>query len=525
MPTLYRKYRPQKFSEIIGQEHLTQTLTGEISTGRLAQAYLFSGPRGIGKTTMARILAKAVNCQNRQEGEFEPCNQCSSCQEIAACHNIDVVEIDAASNTGVDNVRENIIDSAQFKPTKSKYKVFIIDEVHMLSTSAFNALLKTLEEPPSHIIFVLATTELHKLPATIVSRCQRFNFKKIPEDLMVKKLNEMAEAEKVKIEKDVLKRIATKSDGCMRDAESLLGQLISLDLKKISSSDAELILPTVKIEAVLEYLSALAEKKSSDALQIIDRLVEEGANLDQFALEIIDVARAVMLAQAGQQNIGSDYSEKDRKKILELARKFNQEKIITLIDSTIKRRMEIKTAPVPQLPLELLAVEFADENTKEVDNDNDDNQPAPPAVKNQEKKPEVKKEETEEAVEAKEVKTVIEEPSKETESVGAPDLDLVNAKWPEVINKMSENHPSLVFILKMASIDGLDQDRVMISVPYSFHKEKIENLECKKTIEDCLSELMGKRTQITCLVKEEEKKKTNDAEIGALAAQFGGEVV
>ena len=193
MPTIYRKYRPQKFSEVTGQEHIIKTIAGEIASGQIAHAYLFSGPRGTGKTTTARLLAKALNCEKRSEGNSEPCDNCLSCEEITGNRSIDVIEIDAASHTGVDNVRENIIDNAQFKPTKSKYKIFIIDEVHMLSTSAFNALLKTLEEPPAHVIFILATTELHKLPSTIISRCQRFNFHKIPTEQMRARLNALTQ--------------------------------------------------------------------------------------------------------------------------------------------------------------------------------------------------------------------------------------------------------------------------------------------------------------------------------------------
>ena len=209
---LYLKYRPQDFSSIIGQEHIVKTISNQIIHNKINHAYLFSGPRGVGKTTLARVIAKAVNCENRQDKNFDPCNQCSSCQEITHSRAIDVIEIDAASHTGVDNVKENIIDNVQFKPTKSKYKVFIIDEVHMLSTSAFNALLKTLEEPPEHIIFILATTELHKLPATIISRCQRFAFKKIPHETMNKHLENIAKAEKIKITKEVLERIINNSN-------------------------------------------------------------------------------------------------------------------------------------------------------------------------------------------------------------------------------------------------------------------------------------------------------------------------
>ena len=207
MPTLYRKYRPQKFAQVTGQEHIITTIVNEIATGQVAHAYLFSGPRGTGKTTTARLLAKAVNCETRANGASEPCDTCLSCVEISAGRNIDVIEIDAASHTGVDNVRENIIDNAQFKPTKSKWKVFIIDEVHMLSTSAFNALLKTLEEPPAHVIFILATTELHKLPLTIISRCQRFNFHKIPLEQMRARLQELASSEEVKIDDEVMESV------------------------------------------------------------------------------------------------------------------------------------------------------------------------------------------------------------------------------------------------------------------------------------------------------------------------------
>src|SRR3989339_1919745 len=192
MSTLYRKYRPQKFSELIGQNHIKITLQHELERGEIGHAYLFCGPRGLGKTTTARLFAKAVNCVNRKDGESEPCNKCNSCTSIMTGNSVDMIEIDAASHTSVDNVRENIIENARFTPTSSKYKVFIIDEVHMLSISAFNALLKTLEEPPAHAIFILCTTELHKVPETIVSRCQHFDFKKVAPAEAIKRLKMIA---------------------------------------------------------------------------------------------------------------------------------------------------------------------------------------------------------------------------------------------------------------------------------------------------------------------------------------------
>src|SRR3989339_626328 len=218
---LYRTYRPQTFADLTGQEHVKRTLQNQLKIGRVAHAYLFTGTRGVGKTTAARLLAKAVNCQGITEGKDslpEPCNVCSSCQEITGGSSLDVYEIDAASNTGVDHVREHIIESVRFSPNKAKMKVFIIDEVHMLSTSAFNALLKTLEEPPAHALFILATTEIHKVPATILSRCQRFDFKKISKEAMVTRLASIVKQEKRNVDEDVLLGIAKHSGGSERDA-------------------------------------------------------------------------------------------------------------------------------------------------------------------------------------------------------------------------------------------------------------------------------------------------------------------
>src|SRR3990167_8442184 len=224
---LYHKYRPQKFADVIGQDHIVKTLSQQIVSNTLAHAYLFSGSRGLGKTTVSRLLAKAINCTSRVEGSAEPCEQCTMCIAITNSRSIDVIEIDAASNTGVDNVRENIIENVQFQPTQAKYKVFIIDEVHMLSTSSFNALLKTLEEPPSYVVFILATTELHKLPDTIMSRCQRFDFKRLSSGDLKKQLEKIAKLEGVSIEPEVIQKIIHKSDGCDRDAVSILDQLLS----------------------------------------------------------------------------------------------------------------------------------------------------------------------------------------------------------------------------------------------------------------------------------------------------------
>ncbi len=269
MATLYRKYRPQNFSEVVGQNHIKLTLEHEITSGKIAQAYLFCGPRAVGKTTLARVFAKAVNCLKRKASEADPCNSCSSCEEITAGRALDIIEIDAASHTGVDNVRDNIIAQTRVAPANSKYKVFIIDEVHMLSISAFNALLKVIEEPPARVIFILCTTEVHKVPTTIISRCQRFDFKRISVSDIVKKLNYIIKAEDIKIDKSILEAIARQSGGHMRDAESLLGQVIAIGGKEVTQAEADLVIPRSDLGEVLNLIGFIEKKDAGSAIRLI----------------------------------------------------------------------------------------------------------------------------------------------------------------------------------------------------------------------------------------------------------------
>ncbi|HRY36438.1 MAG TPA: DNA polymerase III subunit gamma/tau [Candidatus Magasanikbacteria bacterium] len=514
MSTLYRKYRPQKFSDLVEQKHLVKTLQNEISGDKIAHAYLFSGPRGVGKTTLARLFAKAVNCQNRKHGEYEPCDECSSCLEISASRNIDVIEIDAASHTGVDNVRENIIENAQFKPTKSKYKVFIIDEVHMLSTSAFNALLKTLEEPPSHAVFILATTEPQKIPATIISRCQRFNFKKINFDSLIKRLEDIAEQEKIKVDESVLRKVAAKSDGCMRDAESLLGQIFSSGKNKISKEEADSVLPTSQMESVADFAEAVIDKNLVAALQIIDDLAQNGISLTQFHEDLLSFWRLLlMIKNKIKTSTIYEFSDETIKNMETMAQKLTEKEIMSFADSTLKRLIFAKNCPLAQLPLELLAVELIeDESENETTKEPQKPKKNIVEIKKEEetKKPEVKKTSEE---------TPIVPPKKTSAKIVS--FEEINEKWPEVMSKINEKSPSLLFVVKMADLIEASDNILTLSLPYDFHQKKLKDSKNNEILQTIFKEIFGETLQLNCSVAE----KPLNTEINDLAADFGGQVI
>lgn len=296
---LYRKFRPGEFDEVKGQEHIVTTLRNQIQTDRIGHAYLFCGTRGTGKTTVAKILAKAVNCQNPLHGN--PCNECEVCQKINRQTSMNVIEIDAASNNGVANVRD-IIDEVQYSPAEGRYKVYIIDEVHMLSTGAFNALLKTLEEPPSYVIFILATTEPHKIPITIHSRCQRYDFHRISIDTITKRLKEVTDREQVQVEEKALRYIAKTADGSMRDALSLLDQCIAFYLgQELTYERALQVLGAVDTVVYSKMFRYVVSQNVVGCIELIDEMMMAGRDLNQFISEFIWYLRGLMLVDASEQ--------------------------------------------------------------------------------------------------------------------------------------------------------------------------------------------------------------------------------
>ena len=334
---LYRKFRPTTFSEMVGQEHITKTIKNQIISGRVGHAYLFNGGRGTGKTSAAKILARAVNCLNPKEGE--PCNECEICKEALNGSLTDIVEMDAASNNSVEDIRQ-IRDEVNFLPTKAKYRVYIIDEVHMLSTGAFNALLKTLEEPPEHVKFILATTEPQKLPATILSRCQRFDFKKISEEDIAKRLEIVCKEANIEITPPALKIISSLAEGAMRDALSILERCLQDGDSKIDEEKIKDLVGIPKFTYINNITKAIIENNSDNALNAINEVLQEGKDLSNLLWEMIKYVKDILVYKSSKAT--SIYNEEEIKQMAELAEKTQKDRLLTIIYELSNLENDIK---------------------------------------------------------------------------------------------------------------------------------------------------------------------------------------
>ncbi len=347
-----RKFRPQSFEQVVGQEAIRRTIENSIRSGRIHHAYLFAGARGVGKTTTARILAKCLNCV--QGPTTEPCGVCASCVEITASRSIDVMEIDAASNTGVDNVRDVIINTVQISPARDRYKIFIIDEVHMLSNAAFNALLKTLEEPPSGVAFIMATTELHKVPETILSRCQVFEFRTITLKKIYDQLRHIATAEGVEIGEAALLAIARAGEGSMRDAESALDQVISFAGRTVKDEDVSLALGLVDLETLNQAMRAIGEQNAQSLLRLMDEVVARGYDLRNFCRELMTHIRALLVVKVSgfdAELVQMPASEGETLK--QLADLFSEQDLIRFFSLLTKTEQDLRTSSQPRFQLEI----------------------------------------------------------------------------------------------------------------------------------------------------------------------------
>lgn len=359
---LYRKYRPRVFSDVYGQDHVTSTLKNEIQNGRVSHAYLFTGSRGTGKTTCAKILAKAVNCEHNVNGE--PCNECEVCKGLDNGSIYDVVEIDAASNNGVDNIRE-LRDETNYAPSRGKYRVYIIDEVHMLSTGAFNALLKTLEEPPAHVIFILATTEVHKLPATILSRCQRFDFKRIQPETMAVRLKEVAGIEGLELDDDAAILIARIADGALRDGLSVLDQCAGRS-KSITASLVSEVAGLAGREAMYRLSDCVANRDSNSAMSVISDLYQNSFDMERLCVEMINHFRNLLVAKTVRKSRELIICTDDEyNTIIEASKGFSVESIVFALDLLQSTLVKIKGGATARIEMEMVFIKLCEPKMEE----------------------------------------------------------------------------------------------------------------------------------------------------------------
>lgn len=520
---------------MVGQEHIVRTISNQIKLGEVAHAYLFTGPRGTGKTTVARLIAKSLNCEKRKK-ESEPCNECSSCLEVSGGRSLDLIEIDAASNRGIDEIRE-LREKVRFSPTQGRYKIYIIDEVHMLTKEAFNALLKTLEEPPLHAVFILATTEASKIPSTIISRTQRFDFRKLSVEEITSKLREIADSEKVYIDPVALNIIALHGDGCMRDAISTLGQVMSVEDKKITLEEVESILGKSSFEAVSSLVGLMPEKKLHQAVVLVGRLLEDGFDLLQFNKELIKYLRKILLikitADSQEQSVDtvleSGFTKEQVLKIIEQSKQLTLDFIVKAIKAFSQAEAEIKVNIFPQLPLELALVELL--HNHDEDQNREEPVPQKQEVKILEKKEPPKKEEAK--TEIKKDENISTVKASVVPQAGGTDIEAIKSSWPEIITEVKPRNYSAAAFLKPCVPLGVKDGLLYVVTKFDFHKEKLNEQKTRFIIEEVLQNKLGQKLLLRLVNPEEANNLgynvyTEDPEEKAVSEAidiFGGEVL
>lgn len=460
---LYRKWRSRTFDEVIGQTHITQTLKNALVTDRIGHAYLFTGPRGTGKTSTARLLAKAVNCLSSTD---RPCGECTICQAIAEGRLMDLIEIDAASNTSVDDIRD-LRDKIDFRPSEAKVKFYIIDEVHMLSKSAFNALLKTLEEPPPHVIFVLATTEPDRIPATIISRCQRFDFRRISATDVAARLRVIVDKEGFLVDDEALLYVARQGGGSMRDAISLLDQLTAYGHDSITIEHVRSVLGAVDVDLMAQFVNALFERDITIALGLVNQAISEGIDPKQFALELLEYMRGLLLIKYGQTPQMLDLPESYLNSMFEQT---NQVDGALLLKMTERFNEVVKSfrllgsdSNLPQLPLELAVIELADEMSER-------DLIKPLQVSRQK----LFDSASEKVSASPDEATIPTPPVSQTTPETELTLESVNQAWREVLNGVKRENMMAQALLNSGQLAAVSANEIVISLPSVLLKERAE---------------------------------------------------
>jgi DNA polymerase III subunit gamma/tau len=526
---LYRKWRPQQWDQIVGQEHVVQTLRNALAAGRIAHAYLFAGPRGTGKTTTARLLAKAVNCLAPDLAE-RPCDKCEHCLSLNQGRFLDLIEIDAASNTSVEDVR-SLRDKINFSPNLGRYKVYIIDEVHMLSTAAFNALLKTLEEPPAHAIFVLATTEVHKIPATVLSRCQRHEFRRIPVNVMIRLLRELADEEGVQVEAEALSLIARQATGSLRDAISLLDQLASSG-ELITPDLAHSVLGTAASQSVLELVEALLAKDSAGGLDLIHAALDAGSDPRQFARQLVEYLRTVLLTLMKSAD-QVDASSETRAARAAHSQKFSLPELLHAIRVFNHAASEARLSFQPALPLELAFIECIEGDQSQ------QAQVAPIEAAAQKGARPATRTSRASAAEKASPRVEVKPPSApvatpESVSGDLPEqgevvnMEMIRQNWARIGALIRQRNPQTQALFISCKPLGF-KDGCLVLGASDFVKAKLEKPEHVDLAESALAEVFGAQVPLRCVVASGKKGAPPDIDSDGIVAtalrDLGGEIV
>ncbi len=548
MPSLSQRYRPHRFADVTGQSHITEPLRKSLATGHVAHAFLLSGPRGVGKTTTARILAQALVCEALKDGE--PCGVCATCQAFEAGSLVDVIELDAATHTGVELVREAIIEHARFVPMLAKRKVYILDEAHMLSTSSWNALLKTLEEPPAHAYFVLATTESHKVPATIVSRCQRFDFRRIPDQELAERLCEIAKTENWTIDEAVIQLVVSRSEGCLRDAETLLGQLGALGESHLTLELSHLLVPPSRLPVAAALFTHWTNRDLASALGYARELFDGGVPLGPLFDDLLQAVRLLLVTSALPAQ-AETWKDNEYRVFLPLVGKWSAAELHDLALCLIERRRDVRSNIDPLFLLELTSTVACERLFGRRDGGFMEPivpvaapviSPMPPQA-SVPTDPAMAQTVQPAPAPVLEVVSVVSEPSPvpvpsmsaaipsvPTGSSGSSDLtlDTVRAKWNAVIQAVDEQNHSLPFILKISRPEDVNGTTITVRFQYPFHYDKVvTDLKHRKIVEAALLRIFGTSLQLAGIVGDqvgEGGQKKSDMVSNILKA-FGGTVI